>query len=86
MGPVERGIRKDLRRIPLEHRSGGLALAALVLARSIDSEADTKELAGLARELRAHLTELAKFEAPGVKGGKVDDLNARRQARRAAAR
>lgn len=84
MGPVERGTRKDLRRIPLEQRSGGLAQAAVVTARLIDAGPDARELPALVRELRATLTELAKFEAPGQKGGMVDDLNARRQKRRGA--
>jgi hypothetical protein len=84
MGGVERGVRKALRRIPAEHRTGGLAMVALELARSIDAGPDAKELPGLSRELRAALTELARFEAPGAKGGKVDELNARRQKRRGA--
>lgn len=84
MGGVERGTRKVLRRVPDEHRSGGLAATALVLAKSIDAGPDPRDLAALSRELRATLTELAKFEAPGQKGGKVDDLNARRQRRRGA--
>jgi hypothetical protein len=84
MGPEERGVRKDLRRVPAEHRSGGLAATALKLAKAIDAGPEPRDLAALSRELRALLIELAKFEAPGAKGGAVDDLNARRQKRRAA--
>jgi hypothetical protein len=87
VGPEERGVRKDLRRVPPERRSGGLAALALKLARLIDhplAETMPRDIAALARELRATLTELAKFEAPGQKGGAVDDLNARRQKRRGA--
>jgi hypothetical protein len=84
MGPEERGVRKDLRRVPVEHRSGGLATTALTLARAIDAGPEARDLAALSRELRATLTDLAKFESPGQKGGKVDDLNARRQKRRGA--
>jgi hypothetical protein len=84
MGSEERGVRRDLRRVPVEHRSGGLAVAALTLAKAIDAKPEPRDLAALSRELRATLMELAKFEVPGAKGGAVDDLNARRQKRRAA--
>jgi hypothetical protein len=90
VGGVERGVRKALRRVPAEHRTGGLAATALELARAIDYRdsdgdgPDPRDLAALSRELRATLTELARFEAPGAKGGAVDDLKARRQKRRGA--
>jgi hypothetical protein len=82
MGPVERGTRREIRKVPVEHRTGGLAALAVILSRFMDSNPDPKELAALSRELRATLADLAKLEAPGAKGGTVDDLNARRQARR----
>jgi hypothetical protein len=84
VGPVEQGIRQDLLRIPLLHQEGGLAQLAVVLAEAIDFGPEDKDLAALSGRLQAVLTELAKFKAPGAKGGKVDDLNARRQKRRGA--
>jgi hypothetical protein len=43
---------------------------------------DPRDLAALSKELRATLADLASFKETKAKGGKVDDLNARRQARR----
>lgn len=57
-------------------------MAALTLAKAVDAKPEPRDLAALSRELRATLADLAKFEAPGQKGGAVDDLNARRQKRR----
>ena len=81
-GPEELAVQADLQRVPVEHRSGGLAVTALTLAKAIDAGPEVRDLAALSRELRATLTELVKLEAPGQKGGAVDDLNARRQKRR----
>jgi hypothetical protein len=85
---VELAVRRDLRRLPEQDRSGSLAAAALTLARMLDESGEVdpdKRLtaaAQAARELRGTMTELLKG-APKARSG-IDDLRARRAARAAA--
>jgi hypothetical protein len=85
VGSVERGVRKSLRKLDPEARTGGLAALALNLAAKIDAGPDSKDLAPLSRALHATLVDLAKL-APSEteKGDAVDDLQRRREARRSA--
>jgi hypothetical protein len=89
-GMVELATTKDIGALPESVRESGLAQAAITLARTVDTLnsagefGSERDLATVARELRLYMVELAKSEGSGAKGGKVDDLNARRQARRAA--
>ena len=57
-GPVERGIRRDLRTWGV---TGGLAESALVLARTLDEGAGLA-VAAVARELRATMEALRPVE------------------------
>jgi hypothetical protein len=88
-GPVEAAVRKDLRRLPAGSRGGALAASALALARLLDEvepgvTADKRMAAAAqaARELRSTMGDLLK-DAPTARSG-IDDLRARRQARKAA--
>jgi hypothetical protein len=97
-GSVERAVRRDLRRLDKQARDGALAAAALELARLLDlpiggsdsrwaSETADKRLAAAAqatRELRTTMGELLKDVVPETKDG-IDDLRARRAARKSAA-
>jgi hypothetical protein len=86
-GNVERAVRRDLRRLPVDDRSGALAASALTLARLLDQSGDVdpdKRLAPAAqaaRELRSTMTELMK-NAPKARSG-IDELRSRRAARAA---
>jgi hypothetical protein len=90
-GMVELAVARDIEALPERVRGSGLALTAVTLARVVDMLNSTgqpgysRDLAAISKELRATLTELAKSGAPGAKGGKVDDLQRRRAARRNAA-
>lgn len=88
-GPVESGVRRDLRRLPAGSRGSALASSALALARLLDAEADDvtpdkrmSAAAQAARELRSTMSELLR-DAPTARSG-IDDLRARREARKAA--
>jgi hypothetical protein len=88
-GPIEAAT---LRSIDPVLRKGGLAMTALDLARTLDERtASASAQAAVARELRGHLAELERLDRRVVpegaatdkpKGDAVDDLNARREARR----
>ncbi len=84
-GAVERGVLADLRSIPAYLRDGGQAKAALRIARLIDQDQQPKDVASLARELRALLTGiLAEAPREGEQDA-VDDISDELAARRAAA-
>jgi hypothetical protein len=78
MGPVEQAVWDDL---PIEARTSALGVAALVIAKTMDSDASSRDLPALSRELRAVLTELKKIYTVKQEDG-VDELLARREARR----
>jgi hypothetical protein len=80
---VERATRADVRKLGLAGPAAStLAHTAYALARKLDQDAGMAA-AAVARELRATMLELAKNAAPAVKDG-LDDLQARREARRGA--
>lgn len=94
-GPVELAVRRDLRRLPLADRRSALALSALTLAGLLDAvplpedriddlgvDKRLTAAAQAARELRATMGDLLKG-APAARSG-IDDLRARRAARKAA--
>lgn len=82
-GSVERATRADVRKLGLAGPAAStLAHTAYALARKLDQDAGMAA-AAVARELRATMLELAKNAAPAVKDG-LDDLQARREARRGA--
>jgi hypothetical protein len=89
-GPIEAATLKSIDPVL---RKGGLAMTALDLARTLDERtASASAQAAVARELRGHLAELERLDrrvvptqpatADKPKGDAVDDLNARREARR----
>lgn len=83
---VVAAVNRDLAQLPEELRMSATAIAALRLAESIDLGTETYRFqAALVRELRECLTELVAKAPPKVEGDAVDDLNARRAARRASA-
>lgn len=98
-GSVERAVRRDLRRLDKTARAGALAAAALELGRLLDLPIDSidggkfavetvdRRLASAAsatRELRSTMNELLKDVRPETKDA-IDDLRARRVARKQAA-
>jgi hypothetical protein len=84
-GKIELAVRRDLRALDSQARRSGLAEAALELARRLDvREVADRDAATLARELRATLTELRMVRPATPEKDNVDELNARRAARRGA--
>jgi hypothetical protein len=72
-------VKTDLADLPERLQRGALAAAALELARTIDQGLNQ---AGSTKELRAVMAELRTQGPVQAKGDAVDDLNARRAARR----
>lgn len=81
-GLVEVAVLRDLARLPVALRETTAAATAIALARELD-RGRLMSTAPVAKELRETMRELiaaaVEFE---VKGDAVDDLNARRAARR----
>jgi|SRR5580765_5255011 len=85
-GPVELATVRDLRGLPPSMRQGALAATALKLACEIDTAALTaRDLAGHARELRMHMTQLFDSAPGGAKGDATDEVRERREKRLTAA-
>ncbi len=80
-GVVERSVARDLRDLPEDARLSGKAAAALVLARTLDEGAGLST-AAIARELRAHMTELLAAREVQEERNPLDDLRAIRERRR----
>lgn len=87
IGPVSQSVTTLLGSLPVTVAESPTAMAAVELARSIDQGPDTYRFqAALVRELRECVAELrSAAEAMGSTEDDVDDLAARRAARRAAA-
>lgn len=87
MGLHLAAVRRDLDKLPADLRETSTAAAAEGLARSLDLGTETYRFqASLVKELRECMTALAEMAPPEVEeGDPVDDLTARRKARRAAA-
>ena len=85
-GPVEAATARDLKTLPPVMRQGALAATALKLAREIDTDEMTaRDLAGHARELRMHMTQLFDSAPGGAKGDATDEVRERRERRLSAA-
>lgn len=86
-GPHLAAVRRDLDKLPADLRDTATAAAAEGLARSLDLGVETYRFqAALVKELRECMTSLAAMAPPQIEeGDPVDDLNAKRAARRAAA-
>jgi hypothetical protein len=84
-GIVEAAVLRDLAALPAVLRESTSAATAIALARELD-RGRLMSTAPVAKELRETMRELAAVAAQvEVKGDAVDDLNARRAARRRAA-
>lgn len=85
IGAQERAVRKDLRRLAPEDRSGGLASVALGLARRLDEgDAGLRDFASTSRVLHQILVTLAGMQEPVARVDPVDELAKARERRRAA--
>jgi hypothetical protein len=80
-------VRRDLAGLHDEARRSGMAASALALAQLLDgtSPLTARDVATVAAELRQTLAELRKKAKPKAREDKVDQLRARREARRNAA-
>lgn len=82
-GPIERAVRKEL--VPAKLASP-LGQAIIAAARRLDNAlADDRDFATIAREFRAQLKEIMGDDQATTTRDGVDDLTAKRDARRAAA-
>lgn len=77
-GPVERAVRAELARMPAGAAESALGASALDLARRQDA-AEGREAAAIARELRAHLAELAKRFPAAAGEDELSKLRRRRE-------
>jgi hypothetical protein len=83
-GPVERAVRSELRRLSVSVQRDGSAALAVSLARQIDTARGAVAAAAAAGQLRALLADLRLAAAQAPERDVIDDLNARRAAKRAA--
>lgn len=84
-GKVESAVRRDLRSLDAGVRRSGLAESALALARRMDDpEQSDRDAATVARELRSTMAALRAVRPAVQRKDKVDEVAARRAARRGA--
>ena len=83
-GPVERAVRSELRSLSVSVQRDGSAALAVSLARQIDTSRGAVAAAAAAAQLRALLIDLRRLAAEMPERDVIDDLNARRAAKRAA--
>jgi hypothetical protein len=83
-GPVERAVRSELRSLCVSVQRDGSAALAVSLGRQIDSARGAVAAAAAAGQLRALLGDLREAAEKRPERDVIDDLNARRAARRAA--
>lgn len=72
----------ELQELGVDPGTSAAAAAALRFATELDSAPDAKEASAAGRELRAALAVVRALAPPKEKGDRVDDLTARRAARR----
>ena len=83
-GPVQRAVRAELRSLRVSVQSDGSAALAVSLARQIDTARGAVAAAAAAGQLRQLLVDLRQVAADQPERDVIDDLNARRAAKRAA--
>ena len=83
-GPVERAVRSEFRSLSVSVQRDGSAALAVSLARQIDTSRGAVAAAAAAAQLRALLADLRQAAADQPERDVIDDLNARRAAKRAA--
>jgi hypothetical protein len=85
-GPVLAALRRDLAGLPVDLRTGSVAMSAEALAKSIDLGPATYRFQSALVGQLVDCVERLRAQAPvEAEGDTVDDLNARRAARRRAA-
>ena len=89
MGPHERALRKDLRRVPAGDRSGGLAQLGLTLARVLDAATESGQVVMSARDFTAVTDQFQKvhgslrgLQEPVAAVDPVDEIAVQRAKRR----
>jgi hypothetical protein len=83
-GDLETSVRADLRAMRVQLAGSGLARSAVIVARRIDGGGlEPRELAALVGRLESVLATVAKANPPVMARDGIDDLAARRSARRA---
>ena len=83
-GDLETAVRADLRAMRVPVAGSGLARSAVIVARAVDAGGlEARELAALVGRLESVLAGLAKAHPPVMAKDGIDDLAARRSARRA---
>lgn len=81
-GDHERSVKRDLRRLPREDRSGGLAQLALRLARELDGDdLSSRDLAAVSGQFHAVMQTLGKKQEPAAVLDPVDELARKRRRR-----
>jgi len=83
-GTVERATRADLRARGVTVRASAPAALAVRLSAALDAETDSKAMAALSRELRTTMADIAKAAPVAQAADAVDEIAARRAARRGA--
>lgn len=83
---VLEAVQREVASLPASLRGSALALTALHLGDVLTKTDSARDVATIAKELRACLEDLAKaFGNAGDKGDAVDDIKAQREKRRAKA-
>lgn len=80
-GAVTKATRAELELLGVDPEASAAAAAALRLAKELDSARDARETAPAARELRQAMGVVRALAPVKERGDKIDELNARRQAR-----
>ena len=83
-GPVERATRSELRRLKVSPLTSMLAASALSLSRQIDSSPGAVAAAAACLQLRLTRSEIIEEAERRPERDVIDDLNARRAAKRSA--
>ncbi|MFF2650379.1 hypothetical protein [Streptomyces sp. NPDC058045] len=82
MGEVSDAVRAEISALGVEPTAPGLAAAAVTLAEHLDAARGPTGAANVARELRMVVGELRDLAPMTQEGDALDDLTARREARR----
>ncbi|MFF1961004.1 hypothetical protein ACFVWX_29020 [Streptomyces sp. NPDC058220] len=80
-GDVHKATEAELGELGVDPLTNSQASAALRLAKEIDSARDAREVASASRELRQAMQVVRALAPVRERGDKIDELNARRQAR-----
>ncbi|MFB6512106.1 hypothetical protein ACFCW4_02605 [Streptomyces virginiae] len=80
---TEQAVHEELRLLGVTDRHPGLSDLALCLARALEEAEAPTAIAAVAAQLRAVMKDLCNLATPAEEGDVLDDLAARRAARRA---